>query len=320
VKLDPYEDCEIREIRPDLPSISQFLSDTVPAHLLLLSEIHEYEYWSPPEEADVVVTFGTRAQHVIHHADQHRVHFFFTPARWLWDRYHGQWDQKHYMGHIRALDVTSTHRFDTAVAGSDLVRERVDSYYDIDPAVAYCPVDTFEFDHESDGGYYLVLGRINPQKRVKMIVEAFNELGLPLKVAGTASDDEADYARDCRRIAGDNVEFVGWVEGEQKRDLLANARALVFAAEREDFGMPPVEAMASGKPVVGVDEGYTRYQVDDGETGVLFEPTREALVEAVRECEKREWSPEAIQARSRQFDTRAVRNQWMRILRRTTER
>lgn len=324
---DPLSGIDVHQFGGQETKTSRIFHRFGLGRLLDIAKIHEYQNWSPPRSADVVVTTGPRSQHVIHHADQHRIHFFNTPARWLWDLSHEQWDDRNrfvrrlmlaYATHIRNIDVTSTHRFDQIVANSDLVAKRINAYYNRDATVAYCPVDTFDFDGGEDNGYYVMVNRLVPEKRVKLVVEAFNELGLPLKIAGTAGEATEEYADECRRLAEENIEFLGWVEGDDKVELLEQARALVFAGEHEDFGMPPVEAMAAGKPVVGVNEGFTKYQIHENENGVLFEPTNKGVISAVKRIESVSWDSKTIQEQSRRFDIREMRRVWQDVIRKVT--
>jgi glycosyltransferase involved in cell wall biosynthesis len=326
--VEPYRELQVEEIKPDESFLSRSVRKRGLRRLLTLAEVAEYQNWKPPESADIVVTVGTRAQHVIHHSWQKRIHFFFTPARWLWDLSHGQWDGHPrlarwlmllYASFARTVDVSSTHRFDVTVAGSELVRERVQAYYGLDPEVAYCPVDTFQFHNEESEGYFLMLTRIAPSKRVELVVEAFNELGYPLKIGGTPTGPHEEYAQRCREMANENIEFLGWVEGEEKRQLLARCEALVYAPEREDFGMPPIEAMAAGKPVVGVNEGYTRYQIEDGENGYLFNPELHSLINAVKHSRGQSWDADTIRELSRAYDTRLVHSKWHQVIRNVLE-
>jgi glycosyltransferase involved in cell wall biosynthesis len=164
-----------------------------------------------------------------------------------------------------------------------------------------------------------MLTRIVPEKRVKLVIEAVNELGLPLKIAGTPTGSSQEYATECRKLAGDSVEFLGWVDGADKQELLAKSEALIFAAEREDFGMPPVEAMASGKPVVGVNEGYTQHQIIEGKNGYLFTPTHESLTTTLRKMDNQQWDSSEIQQQARQYDVRTVRRQWIQMIRQVTD-
>lgn len=292
--------------------------------LFYLHQMLAYQDWNPPREFDVIVTTGPQSQQVIQHPEQDRVHFFNTPARWLWDLTHDlwsdrfgpiRWTMRAFANHVRNTDVSSIPRMDAIVANSDLVAERVDAYYGEPATVAYCPVDTFQYRHEESDGYYVMVNRLVPEKRVQLVVEAFNELGLPLKIAGDTRKTTEDYAEECREMADDNVEFLGWVDGPEKTDLISRAEGLVFAGRHEDFGMPPVEAMASGKPVIGVEEGFTRYQIDDEENGVLFEPTVSDLVAAVREASEREWDADRIRQSSRRYDVRSTRATWQDVLR-----
>jgi glycosyltransferase involved in cell wall biosynthesis len=79
--------------------------------------------------------------------------------------------------------------------------------------------------------------------------------------------------------------------------------------------MPPVEAMAAGKPVVGTNEGYTKHQVIEGKTGTLFEPSTEELITAVRRHRNMSWDSNEIQTNARLYDTRSVRLTWIQALR-----
>lgn len=323
----PVEGLEVEEIDPQEPVAWRLLHRFGYGRLLEFPKMLAYQNWEPPRSADVIVTTGTRSQFVIHHPEQHRIQFFNTPARWLWDLSHEQWADRNrvvewlmvrYAGFLRTMDVTSTHRFDRVLANSELVARRVEAYYGREAKVTYCPVDTFNLSSGKGNGYFVMMNRLVPEKRVKMVVKAFTDLGIPLKVAGVPGETTADYADECRRIAGENVEFVGWVEDDEKRDLLAHSEGLVFAGKHEDFGMPPVEAMAAGKPVVGVNEGFTKHQLEDGENGVLFEPSKASLQAAVKRFLETDWDSKQIQNVSRKYDTRAVRKQWIRVLREIT--
>lgn len=294
--------------------------------LLYLHQMMAYQDWNPPREYDMIVTTGPLSQQVIQHPEQDRIHFFNTPARWLWDLTHDLWSDRMgpvrwfmraFANHIRNTDVSSIRRFDHIVANSDLVRERVSSYYGEASTVAYCPVDTFQYRHDESEDYFVMVNRLVPGKRVRLVVEAFNELGIPLKIAGDTRTTTEEYAAECREVAADNVEFLGWVAGADKVDLLSRSRGLVFAGRHEDFGMPPVEAMASGKPVVGVDEGFTRYQVQEGVNGVLFEPTVSEIVDSVERTATREWDAGEIQESARVYDIRNARATWQDVVRET---
>jgi glycosyltransferase involved in cell wall biosynthesis len=75
--------------------------------------------------------------------------------------------------------------------------------------------------------------------------------------------------------------------------------------------MPPIEAMAAGKPVVGVNEGYTRYQVEEDENGYLFDPDVDSVTNAVGYIKNNKWDPEQIMTMSKKFDVRVIRKKWI---------
>ena len=161
----------------------------------------------------------------------------------------------------------NTHKPDRFVVNSEIVKRRVVRYWGVPEekvAVVYPPVATEEYspDDESTGDYYLTLSRLDWHKDIDGIVRAFNESGHTLVVAGDGPEREK-----LESIADDNVEFAGFVSEERKRELLAGAKAFVFNGRDEDFGIAPVEALAAGTPLLGVEEGMTQYQVVSGKNG-----------------------------------------------------
>jgi glycosyltransferase involved in cell wall biosynthesis len=126
---------------------------------------------------------------------------------------------------------------------------------------------------------YVAAGRLVGYKRAELIVEAFN--GMPERQLIVIGD--GPQRRRLQRLAGPNVQLLGRVDDDQMTHRIAGARALVYAAD-EDFGLLPVEAMAAGVPVVGLNLGGVAETVEHGVSGVLYdEPTPEAIRGAVRE-------------------------------------
>ena len=172
--------------------------------------------------------------------------------------------------YLRMWDVTSAARVDSFVANSATVARRIRRYYRAESVVIHPPVDTDAFSVAPPaevGDYYLMVGELVSYKRADLAVRAFNEMKLKLVVIGGG-----EMLDDIRRIAGPTVT----VMGSQRFDVLqhhyARCRALVFPGE-EDFGMVPVEAMASGRPVIAFDRGGATETVSEGTSGV-FLPSR----------------------------------------------
>ncbi len=159
------------------------------------------------------------------------------------------------------------------------------------------PVDLALFEPSGfQDDFFLLVSRLEPYKRVDIAVRAFNELGRRLLVVGDGS-----LRKDLEALAGRTVEFQGVVTDELLRELYSRARALVFPGE-EDFGLVPIEAQASGRPVIAYGAGGVLETVT-GDTGIFFSPqTPEALAAAVRAFEKRTFDPGTIRAHAMKFD------------------
>jgi glycosyltransferase involved in cell wall biosynthesis len=208
--------------------------------------------------------------------------------------------------YLRVWDAMASSRVDRYVAISSAVAARIRKYYRRDSEIIYPPVDTTQFPPVCPAGdYYMTAGRMTPYQRKDLIVDAFRELGRPVKIVGDGRDRARLQAR-----ATPNVEFPGWVDDTTLRDLYANCRGYLFPAE-EDFGIAPVEAQAAGKPVIAYAAGGALDTVIDGETGVHFaEQTPSGLAEAVRRFESLTFDPERIRQNARRFSAEVFRERF----------
>ena len=216
------------------------------------------------------------------------------------------------MARFRAWDVHTSGRVTEFIAISRTVQERIRRFYGRESRIVYPPVDTEQFrpvPSQEKGAYYLVLSRLLPYKRIDVAIEACNRLCLPLIVAGEGRDEPR-----LRRIAGATVRFTGRVSDEEARQLLAGARALILVAE-EDFGLTPVEAMASGTPVIAYRAGGATESVVEGETGMFFDRQEpEPLMEALLRFNPSDYDPQRCVDRARRFDSGRFFSAWRKIL------
>jgi glycosyltransferase involved in cell wall biosynthesis len=214
-----------------------------------------------------------------------------SPMRYLWDQYplyrrnSGRLTRLFmslFMPSLRVWDVTAAARVDQFVANSTFIAQRIRKFYRRDATVIFPPVevDDLVISTTASQDYYVCLGQLVPYKRVDIAIEAFNRLGKRLVIIGDGSSRRA-----LERIAGPTISFRGRLPRAEIATLLADSRGLIFPGE-EDFGIVPLEAMMTGRPVVALGAGGALDTVVDGETGVLFaEQTAESLAAAVARLE-----------------------------------
>lgn len=188
----------------------------------------------------------------------------------------------------------AVNRMDVIVANSKNVQSRLARYLGRESVIVHPPIDTSGYRWEEDGDFYLSVARLEPLKRVGLLIDAFR--GMPNRQLVVASGgSEATQLRQ-RAAGAANIRFTGWLEEEALQQLVGRCRAVLYIPVDEDFGMSPVEAMAAGKPVIGVAEGGLLETVVDGETGVLIEGAPDAMkVQAAVEALERH-GPSSLRA------------------------
>ncbi len=250
------------------------------------------------------------------------ISYCLTPMRWVW-RYRDYVDRERLGGvartllpplihYLRVWDAMASSRVDRYVAISSTVAARIRKYYRRDSEIIYPPVDTAQFpEYCPSGDYYMTAGRMTPYQRKDLIVDAFRDLGRPVKIVGDGRDRARLQAR-----ATPNVEFPGWVDDATLRDLYTHCRGYLFPGE-EDFGIAPVEAQAAGKPVIAFAAGGALDTVIDGETGVHFaRQTPGDLADAIRRFESLTFDPARIRQNARRFSAQVFRERFSNFVER----
>lgn len=241
--------------------------------------------------------------------------YAYSPTRMLWD-YWPRYLQEQNLDPVRRFAVraiTSRLRlwdFETRtrpthwIAISKTVQDRIQKYYHLPSSLIYPPVeiDTFKPTAQKSN-FYLSASALVPYKKTELTIEAFNRSGRKLIVLGKGSEELR-----LRRLAKPNIKFRGFVTDRQRIDLLAAARALIFP-NTEDFGIVPVEAMASGTPVIAYGHGGLTETIIPDQTGLWFnEPTPESLNAAIDRFETKTWPIEPLTSQAAKFsDTRFER-------------
>ena len=253
------------------------------------------------------------AKGVLTSPDQLHISYVHTPVRYAWDQMNiylkrsflrkiGLGPLIRWQLHtLRQWDQLSSSRIDYLLANSNFTAQRIWKYWRRSSEVLHPPVNVnrFKWDKPRED-FYLSVCRLVPNKRVDLLVRAFNVLQLPLIVVGDGV--EKKYLKG---IAGPTVQILGFQSMEKIENLMSKCRAFVYAGI-EDFGISPVEAMASGAPIIAFKKGGVLDTVRcfnsnsvRGATGLLFSAqTVKSLVEAIEFFkEKQLWrdlNPELI--------------------------
>ena len=200
---------------------------------------------------------------------------------------------------LRHYDFETAQAVDHFIANSKETARRVEKFYRRKSTVIYPPVETTELGiRNKELGitqkkeYFLSVGRLTYSKQLDVIINACNKLKLPLKIVGTGKEEAY-----LRTIAKDTIEFIGSASDEELDRLYAGAKAFIFCALDEDFGIVPVEAMAHGVPVIALGQGGVLETVTEGKTGLLFdEPNPESLIRVLRIFLRmnKDWSKDCV--------------------------
>ncbi|MEM9248040.1 MAG: glycosyltransferase [Pseudomonadota bacterium] len=264
----------------------------------------------------VVSSEAGPAKGIIPPPDAPHLCYCHSPMRYVWDQYQtyrasagplARLAMPQVAHRLRQWDVTSAARVDRIVANSSHVAARVTKYWRREADVVHPPVDVHRYAPTPDlGDYYLWAGELAPYKRPDLAVDAFTRSGRKLIMIGGPEKARRRLARH----AGPSVTLLGKVDQATLQHHLARCRALVFPGE-EDFGIVPVEAMASGRPVIAYGRGGALDTVVDGVTGTTFdEQSVDGLNAAIDRFEQDRLDlldPERLVAHASRFDEAAFR-------------
>lgn len=285
---NPYGDVQFVDVTPSLstPRLRRLQRRA--------SRVFEYAQWEDVDwrefgNPDVLVTSGATTRAVITPDDTLHVNYCHSPPRWFYDLYH---DRKGTLAgvlarplvrYLRTRDATIDPRVDHYLVNSPIIERRLWKYYKRDAEVLYPPVDLEAYHDAGDDGFYLHLGRLDEEKGVPAVVDAFAGTEHLLVLAG-GMGDVSDAVVD-RIDRASNVDYRGFVSEDEKFDLLSRCRAVVFNGRNEDFGIVPIEANASGKAVLARNEGFPGLYVTDGENGYTHDGSANGIGACVERFE-----------------------------------
>jgi len=231
--------------------------------------------------------------HYASHNHHPNMWYCYTPVRPFYDLYYTflqrqdlitrQFFRAWVNGH-RWMDQRSVNNIDQIVTISKNSQKRIEKYHHRTADIIYPPVDVSKFKYKEYGDFWLSVNRLYPEKRIELQINAFREMTDEklIIVGGYAKGDHAEkYAKNISKGLPQNIDILGEISEQELIDLYARCKGLICTAVDEDFGLTPVEAMASGKPVVAVNEGGFRETVTE-KTGFLINANPKSIIEAVK--------------------------------------
>ncbi len=286
-----------------MPGIKQYYQWYLPLMPRATESFNLYDF-------DLIISSTSAfAKGIIIHPRALHISYCHTPTRYLWSNTHEyiadlrsnffiKWLIPHLIFRLRLWDKMSADRVDHFIANSFTVKDRIHKYYRRDSEVIYPPVDTDNFFISSQiENYFVAGGRLVPYKRLDLVVKAFNRLGYPLKIFGHGPE----YAA-LKKIAKNNIQFLGRVSDTEKAELLSRAQAFIYP-QTEDFGITAVESLASGRPVIAYRAGGATETLREHESAVFFhEQSWEAILDAVLHFESSGWDSQKIREQSLKFN------------------
>ena len=283
----------------------------------------------------ILSSSGAWSKGIITRLNTIHICYLHSPMRFVWDNNEQYLEQqkksfltnffvRKILSYIRVWDKVAADRPDYLISNSKYTRERVKKYYGRESEVIYPPVEiksqipnpniqintndqnsNIKTGNSSDTKYqmpdtkyFLVVSRLSPYKKIDAVVEAFNQLKLPLVIVGEGAE-----RRNLEKNAKSNIKFLGWQSDSKLPEIYRNARAFIFAGV-DDFGIAPVEAMSQGLPVIAVRQGGIEEIMIESKTGEFFDEEKpESIITGVKKFMENEgkYDREAIVSRAKEF-------------------
>jgi glycosyltransferase involved in cell wall biosynthesis len=285
------------------------------------------EYWiwemiDPKDlgDFDVVMTSGVTTRAMLVQGNVMHVHYCHSVPRWLFDLWHYRWKNKKkspvifaFASLFRIMEASIDSRVDHYFANSELIQKRLWHYLKRESVVLYPSIEVSKYKNAESEDYILHMGRIEREKQIMPVIKACEMLGEKLVITEVKGSDKETY-RYILKNNGKLIDYRGFVNEEEKIDLLAHCKAVVYNPLNEDFGIIPLEALASGKPVVVNNSGFppiliakTGFLRDSNGVklfrgGAITDSSAEGIAKAIMTLDCIEWDPKAMREFAERFD------------------
>lgn len=204
--------------------------------------------------------------------------------------------------------IKDLKQMDLVFTNSSNTRKRLLDYTGIDSVIAYPPVNTSRFSYSPPGDYFLSYARLDGDKRIPLIIDAFAKMPDRKLVICSTGPLKDWLVKELDKRNPGNIKYEGLVTDERLRELVSGCIAGIYIPVNEDFGMTQIELMSAGKPVIGVKEGGLLETIADGRTGILIKsnPSADDLIDAVMKMtpELAEEMKQACEKNAKQYDSK----------------
>ena len=221
---------------------------------------------------------------------------------------------------FRWMDVVADSRVDYYFVNSGLIKRRLWKYLKRDSAILYPSIETEKYGFKEYGDFVLHMGRFDVEKQIMPVVKACEKAGVKLVLTGSAGNDAKTYEYVQKHSGNGIIEFRGFVSEEEKLELLATCKVVIYNPINEDFGIIPTEALASGKPVIVNHTGYppllirrTGYIENNGilriyKGGIITRGDENTIATALKLLDRYEWDSEFMMEFAKNFDMKVFEN------------
>ncbi len=281
--------------------------------------------WLDLSQYDVVLSSSATVAKYVSVPNGKHICYCYIPTRAIWhfDEYFGASMKakilKLSLPYLKRRDYAAAQKIDQFIAISEASRSYIKQYYDRDAEVVYCPIELHKFQpSKNKGDHYLIVSRLERWKRIDYAIEAFNRMGLPLRIIG-AGDDEPRL----KAMAKSNIAFLGAVDDAALAREYSEALAVIFTPFLE-YGLIPLEANASGTPVICYGKGgitETMIPTDDHQTSgpaptavFFYEQTPDALIDAVKRFQKRSFKSDDLVRHASQWGVPNFKNKLRNVV------
>lgn len=275
---------------------------------------------------DIVISVTSEAAKcIITDKNTYHICYCLTPTRYLWSGYKEYFKNSLFkiitlpiVWCLRVWDRKASARPDLYIAISKEVKRRIKRYYKRDALVVYPPVFSFSTkgvkkNHLS--GYFLIVSRLVPYKRIDIAIKACNLLNLPLIIIGKGVEEKR-----LKKLAGQYIFFLKNLTDEELVGYYKNCKALLFPG-REDFGLSIVEAQSFGKPVIAYKSGGALEIIKEGKTGVFFgHQIVKSLLQVLNKFDEKKFKAEDCIRQANQFSFELFEKQILVVIKKQAKK